>query len=225
MTTNRVTRCVCGQLAPLKCGKCGVKYYCSITCQRSDWRNHKVLCGSLGLDVYKVSEIYNNAKLNGYTPIADITAMSDIAYQRHCVAEAGAMHTEVIFAYIRNHIAANWVDTIVKEIFAFGPGIGHCYLVRDVPVNVIPANRIDTAKLTLFFIRRPEHPRNIFMEIGFHEYGVSACHVTGFVCDRNTLLYDTPELPAGFSKRVSIKTIFIDGYVPIEWATGMAYPD
>ncbi len=36
--------CYCGKIGGLRCGRCK-KVYCSLTCQRSDWKEHKFFCG------------------------------------------------------------------------------------------------------------------------------------------------------------------------------------
>ena len=35
---------MCGKTTANKCGKCGLVWYCQVSCQRSDWKNHKNVC-------------------------------------------------------------------------------------------------------------------------------------------------------------------------------------
>eukprot|EP01124_Arcella_intermedia_P007721 TRINITY_DN14781_c0_g1_i1.p1 TRINITY_DN14781_c0_g1~~TRINITY_DN14781_c0_g1_i1.p1 ORF type:complete len:801 (-),score=192.38 TRINITY_DN14781_c0_g1_i1:28-2430(-) len=41
-------RCVCGSIQNLKkCARCKIVYYCSVDCQRKDWRTHKENCSKI----------------------------------------------------------------------------------------------------------------------------------------------------------------------------------
>ena len=40
--------CVCGEPAQFACTRCRLKFYCSSTCQRTDWANHKAACKKSG---------------------------------------------------------------------------------------------------------------------------------------------------------------------------------
>jgi len=39
---------VCGAAGKSKCGACGLAYYCGPACQRADWPNHRLVCGTGG---------------------------------------------------------------------------------------------------------------------------------------------------------------------------------
>lgn len=38
------TTCHCGEIAKFWCSKCRIQKYCSVKCQKKDWKNHKELC-------------------------------------------------------------------------------------------------------------------------------------------------------------------------------------
>ena len=47
--TNRMQFCdVCSKSATLKCGRCGITWYCSQDCQKLQWKEHKKGCGKVG---------------------------------------------------------------------------------------------------------------------------------------------------------------------------------
>jgi len=36
--------CICGVESKFICGNCKVKKYCSVNCQKEDWKEHKKIC-------------------------------------------------------------------------------------------------------------------------------------------------------------------------------------
>jgi hypothetical protein len=48
---HRDRRCQVCRAATIKlCGQCSIAYYCSVGCQRADWRTHRQTCGKVELD-------------------------------------------------------------------------------------------------------------------------------------------------------------------------------
>jgi len=43
MIINKI-KCICGEDGTKICSKCKAKRYCSVICQRNDWKNHKKKC-------------------------------------------------------------------------------------------------------------------------------------------------------------------------------------
>eukprot|EP00536_Pseudo-nitzschia_multiseries_P009717 jgi/Psemu1/288637/fgenesh1_pg.279_\ len=45
MSTNRKCQ-VCQKEASKKCSRCSLAWYCTVECQRTDWKQHKSVCNS-----------------------------------------------------------------------------------------------------------------------------------------------------------------------------------
>ena len=68
---------VCGEKSSLRCSKCLGAFYCSIPCQKKDWKTHKVVCknaqelkkGYEALGCHTVEEI--DAKLEANRKLAE----------------------------------------------------------------------------------------------------------------------------------------------------------
>lgn len=48
LETMTARPCLCGTAARLRCTKCRQEWYCSVDCQRSDWKRHRLECRALG---------------------------------------------------------------------------------------------------------------------------------------------------------------------------------
>lgn len=51
--------CICGEKADKYCSKCKFQRYCSVKCQKNDWRKHKKVCNkSVNHDKEDVNNSY-----------------------------------------------------------------------------------------------------------------------------------------------------------------------
>src|SRR5689334_22981369 len=51
--------CICGKLSTNYCGGCKGKRYCSVECQKQDWKNHKKECKDYKISDHEYEFYYN----------------------------------------------------------------------------------------------------------------------------------------------------------------------
>lgn len=66
-------KCFCGESFPkYKCGRCQKTYYCSIDCQKNDWKKHKQCCFFKNNSFMDVVEKLTVEKMNEYADRSDV---------------------------------------------------------------------------------------------------------------------------------------------------------
>ena len=58
---------VCGEKSSLRCSKCLGAFYCSVPCQKKDWKTHKVICKN-------AQEVKKSLEEQGYRSVEEIDA-------------------------------------------------------------------------------------------------------------------------------------------------------
>jgi hypothetical protein len=74
---------VCGHQSSLRCSNCIGALYCSVTCQRKDWKSHKVICK-------EAEEVKKNFEEHGYRTVEEVDSMLEIDRRMAELGDAGA---------------------------------------------------------------------------------------------------------------------------------------
>ena len=113
---------ICGKEEAKRCGKCHKVFYCSVQCQRKDWKSHKEAC---------------NSSLQA-TPVASTDHDSDelpkAVFSRPFTLEKFVLHVNSIKGMTKN-CAEMWVDLRMKGKMPVDSSLPTCFVYFTSFVN------------------------------------------------------------------------------------------
>lgn len=224
------SKCICGKIPMKYCAKCMSKKYCSVECQREDWKRHKLECKETFKIKDPIKSHGKNSKksiLKNNKEIPKITKSQQIYTKQYTGLDSINDDSSMIFNNIKNHIKNNWkfiyeLIQLAREDFN---NYHTLYCVTSPTGNIDYENTNPKPKYwTFVFIVTKLYPNTIFILWSDHIDGVNKrfheLNKGMFHCSPNNILVSSDYFDNKKILAFPIEIIEDVKYLNVDWQTG-----